>query len=90
MRVGRLLHLVEGPPLAVKRIPNPSFPLTFDLGPEDRMVGGRRFEGAVTLVAWLKRNGAAGPPAPGDLEGRAKAPVRISQRHVEIVIDKAY
>jgi hypothetical protein len=27
-----------GPPLAVKRVSNPSFPLSFALGPEDRMI----------------------------------------------------
>lgn len=80
----------DGPPLAVKRIPNPSFPLTFALGPEDRMAGGRTFEGEVTIVARLDRDGAAGPPGPGDIEGRATAPVKIGQRLVEIVLDKAY
>lgn len=80
----------DGPPLAVKRIANPTFPLTFGLGEEDRMVGQRPFEGEVTLVARFKRDGAAGPPGPGDIEGRAKTPVKIGQRGIDIVLDKAY
>lgn len=78
------------PPLAVKRIPNPSFPVAFSLGPEDQMLGGTPFEGEVTLLARLKRDGRAGPPAPGDLEGKAQAPVKVGQRRVEIVLDRAY
>jgi cytochrome c-type biogenesis protein CcmH len=78
----------EGPPIAVKRILNPSFPLTFSLGPEDQMLGGTSFEGEVTLLARLKRDGKVGPPAPGDLEGRIGAPVKVGQRGVEIVLDR--
>lgn len=77
-----------GPPLAVKRIPDPTFPLSFSLGPEDQMLGGTSFEGEVTLVARLKRDGKASPPARGDLEGAAKAPARAGQRGVEIVWTK--
>ena len=79
----------DGPPLAVKRIPNPTFPMAFSLGPEDRMLQGASFEGEVTLLARLKRDGRVGPPAPGDLQGEARAPVRVGRRGVEIVLDKA-
>ncbi len=79
----------DGPPLAVKRIPNPTFPMVFSLGPEDRMLQGAPFEGEVMLLARLKRDGRAGPPAPGDLQGEARAPVRVGRRGVEIVLDKA-
>lgn len=78
-----------GPPLAVRRISSPSFPLAFSLGPEDVMLRGAPFEGEVTLAARLKRDGTAGPPAPGDLGGEAPAPVRVGQRGVQIVLDKA-
>ena len=80
----------DGPPLAVKRIPNPIFPVAFSVGPEDQMLGGTPFEGEMTLVARLKRDGRAGPPAPGDFEGRAAGPVRVGQRGVEIILDKAH
>jgi len=80
----------DSPPLAVKRFPNPTFPLTFSLGPEDQMLAGTPFEGEVTLLARLKRNGTAGPPAPGDLEGRVRGPVGVGQQGVGIVLDTAY
>jgi hypothetical protein len=74
----------------VKRLPNPTFPVAFSLGPEDQMLGGTPFAGEVTLLARLKRDGAAGPPAPGDLGGAAHTPIQLGQQGVEIVLDKAY
>ena len=65
----------EGPPLAVKRIPVPSFPVMFSLGPEDRMSAGVPFEGEVRLSARLKRDGTAGPPAPAASAGDVKTRV---------------
>ena len=81
----------DGPPLVVKRVPNPSFPVAFSLGPEDRMLQGAPFDGQVTLVARLKRDGAAGPPRPGDLEGRPERnPVRIGAADVRIVLHSVH
>lgn len=80
----------DGPPVAVKRIPNPAFPVTFSLGPEDRMLRDRPFEGELMLVARLKHDGAAGPPAPGDLEGRLDRAVQVGQHGVQLALDKAY
>lgn len=79
-----------GPPLAVKRIPNPTFPVEFSLGPEDRILGDRPFEGEMTILARLKRDGAAGPPARGDLGGQVTGAIRAGQRGVRIVLDRAY
>lgn len=92
-RAGGTLFVIarkgNGAPLAVKRIPNPVFPVAFALGPEDRMIGDRPFSGEVTLVARLKRDGTAGPPGPGDLEGAAGRPVVVGQRGIEITLDRA-
>ncbi len=60
-----------GPPLAVKRITDPTFPLPFALGPEDVMHQGSELRGEVTLIARLKRDGRPGPAITGDLEGVA-------------------
>jgi len=80
-----------GPPLAVKRIPNPSFPLSYTLGPEDRILADRPFQGEVVVMAVIKKGGAAGPPRPGDLEGTSpKNPVRIGESSVDIVINRVY
>jgi hypothetical protein len=60
-----------GPPLAVKRVASPSFPLTFTLGPEDRMIQSVPFAGPITLSARLDGDGNASSTGPGDLIGTA-------------------
>jgi len=77
-----------GPPLAVKRIVSPQFPVQFSLGPEDVMVQGGEFRGEVTLLARLKRDGRAGPASPGDLEGVAERnPVPVGTTGVRITLE---
>lgn len=78
-----------GPPLAVKKIPNPSFPLPYALTAEDVMFPGTPFQGEVRIIARIDRDGNAGPAQPGDLEGTAvKVPARVGDRDVDIVINK--
>ena len=85
-----ILRQGRGAPLAVKRIRQPQFPLTYSVGAEDRMAArGRAFEGRVEVVARLDRDGAAGPPGPGDLEGRLEGVV-IGDGAVNILIDRLY
>lgn len=59
-----------GPPLAVKRIPSPTFPLEFAIGPEDAMVASGPFPESVTLEARLDGDGNAMTEEPGDLSAR--------------------
>lgn len=80
-----------GPPLAVRRIEAPKFPLAYRLSAENVMMQGMPFEGQVTLVARLKKDGSPGPPRAGDLEGvYPKNPVTIGAGAADIVIDKKY
>ncbi len=79
-----------GPPLAVVRVANPRFPLPFEISKRNVMIPDTPFEGMVTLSARLDADGAAGPAGAGDLEGRIAHPVRVGERNVRIVIDKAF
>ena len=79
-----------GPPLAVVRVANPRFPLAFEISKRNVMIPGVPFEGVVSLSARLDADGSAGPAGAGDLEGRTAQPVRVGQRDVRIVIDKAF
>jgi cytochrome c-type biogenesis protein CcmH len=93
IRAGDVLFVVArrgpGPPLAAKRIPDPSFPVSFRLGPEDMVMAGGSFEGEVSVVARIRKGGAAGPAQPGDLEGAYRRnPVMIGGAPIEIVIDR--
>lgn len=79
-----------GPPLAVVRVGNPKFPLAFEISKRNVMIPGVPFEGMVSLAARLDADGSAGPAGAGDLEGRTTRPVRVGERDVRIVIDKAF
>ena len=61
-----------GPPLAVVRVPEPSFPLSFEIGPENRMIPTIPFAGELKLSARLDQDGDAASRAPGDLQGVAE------------------
>ena len=80
-----------GPPLAVKRIENPKFPVAYILTAENTMFPGTPFQGEVKVSARLDRDGNAGPAQPGDIEGISlKNPARVGDRDVDIVIDKEW
>jgi len=83
-----------GAPLAVLRVPVPDFPYDFTLAEFHAMP--RRDVGLagvekVHLVARVDRDGRAGPPAPGDLEGTCLGnPVSPGDQACEIVIDRRH
>lgn len=78
-----------GPPVAVERIAAPHFPMSFEIGPENRMIQAIPFTGPLQLVARVDSDGNAMTHSPGDLEGSATATVEPGAKGVEIVIDRA-
>jgi hypothetical protein len=89
---GAVLFLVArtgegGPPVAVKRIPDPRFPLDFELGPDDRMLEGVPFTGPFELVARIDADRNAATRNPGDLQGASPSRVPPGAHDVELVID---
>jgi cytochrome c-type biogenesis protein CcmH len=83
----------SGPPrpLAAKRIENPTFPVSFEITGADVMMQGTELRGMVDVIARLDRDGQAGQPQPGDMEGRyEKNPTLPGERNVKIMIDKVY
>ncbi len=85
--VARTAGAAAGPPLAVKRIARPTFPVSFSLGSGDVMIPGAEFEGPVDVSARLDRDGdpltrEAGEPA-GAHEGN---PVTPGARDVDITL----
>lgn len=61
-----------GPPLAVQRIPSPSFPFSFAIGPADAMMAGGPFPDRVTVEARLDADGNAMSEGPDDVSARAE------------------
>jgi hypothetical protein len=74
-----------GMPVAVKRIPEPVFPVAFSLTMADSMAGGDYYGGDLTIIARLDADGSAGPVQPGDIE--SSAPLKAGEdRHVRLVL----
>jgi len=78
----------SGPPTAVKRIPNPSFPLEFELGPDDRMIQAMPWSGPLQINARLDSDGNATTRSAGDLQGSAPRPANPGDAQVSIVLDE--
>jgi hypothetical protein len=77
-----------GPPMAVKRIVSPRFPLDFEIGPGDRMTETIPFVGSLQLTAWVDADGNATTHEPGDLRGRIPEAVSPGARGVALTIDE--
>jgi hypothetical protein len=77
-----------GPPTAVVRVPSPSFPFEFSVGPEHRMIQTMPFRGPLELTARLDSDGNAGTRTPGDLQGRYPDPVDPGARSLKLTLDE--
>jgi hypothetical protein len=90
---GAVLFLIArtgggGPPTAVRRIPDPRFPLDFEIGPDDRMIDAMPFEGPFQLTARIDADRNAMTRNPGDLQGEADGSFAPGASRIEIVIDE--
>lgn len=88
-----IVRRAEGPrrPLAVKRIDSPRFPVDFAVTQDDVMMRGTELKGMVEVVARVDKDGSAGPPQAGDMEGAfERNPTLVGGRDVEIQIDTIY
>ena len=91
--VGAVLFIIArvgsaGPPLAVRRVASPSFPLEFSIGPEDRMIAARPFAGEIQLSARLDQDGNATSRSPGDLQGSSVGVHAPGASDIEIVLEE--
>lgn len=90
---GAVLFLIAlngqgGPPVAVERIADPIFPMSFSIGPEDRMIQGTPFAGPMHLIARIDSDGNAMTHSAADLQGMTAQAVQPGAKGVEIVIDQ--
>ncbi len=78
-----------GPPLAVKRIASPKFPVAYSLSAQDVMMQGTPFSGKVFLSARLDKDGNPTTKEPGNLTGEYKKnPADVGAKKVDIVLDR--
>jgi hypothetical protein len=90
---GAVLYLIAktaqgGPPVAVVRVANPSFPMRFSIGPDDRMNQSVPFADQVLISVRVDADGNAMTRNPGDLEGASGTPNAPGDRGVTLLIDK--
>lgn len=78
-----------GPPLAVKKIDKPVFPLTYSLSQDNVMIPGAPFTGKINLTVRLDKDANPVTRGPGDLSGEFKRnPVEVGASKVDIVLDQ--
>lgn len=78
-----------GPPLAVKKIDRPTFPLDYTLSQENVMMQGIPFTGKINLTVRLDKDGNPVTRTPGDMTGGyQKNPVDVGAKKVDVVIDQ--
>ena len=78
-----------GPPLAVKKVDKPVFPLAYSLGQENVMLQGTPFTGKINLTVRLDKDANPVTRTPGDLTGDYKKnPVEVGAKNVDIVLSE--
>lgn len=82
-------NAAAGPPAAVLRLPQPRFPLRWEIGPAQRMIEGTPFAGPFALSARLDSDGNATTRGAGDLSGRAAGRHFPGDAGIEIVLGAA-
>ena len=77
-----------GPPLAVKKIDHPTFPVDYTLS-QDNVMMGMPFAGKINVTVRLDKDGNPVTHTPGDMTGDYKKnPVEVGTRNVDVVIDQ--
>ena len=87
--IARPAGAAAGPPLAVKKIDKPTFPLNYTLGQENVMMQGTPFTGKINITVRLDKDGNPTTRGPGDLTGdNKKNPAEVGTKNVDIVLDQ--
>jgi tetratricopeptide (TPR) repeat protein len=88
--IARPASVAGGPPLAVKKVDRPTFPLDYSLGQENVMMQGTPFSGKINITVRLDKDGNPTTRRSGDLFGDYKKnPVEVGAKNVDVLIDQA-
>ncbi len=74
-----------GMPVAVQKVPNPAFPMKFELGPSDMMMGGEWPE-QVYLEVRLDQDGNAMTKGDGDLNSEVQGPLPKDSHELSVTL----
>jgi len=79
-----------GPPLAVKKVDRPTFPMDYTVSQENVMMQGTPFTGKINITVRLDKDGNPTTRGAGDVTGEYKKnPVEVGTKNVDIVIDQS-
>jgi cytochrome c-type biogenesis protein CcmH len=78
-----------GPPLAVKKIDKPTFPLNYSLSQENVMMQGTPFSGKIKISVRLDKDGNPATRGAGDLTGEYKKnPAEVGTKNADVTLDQ--
>jgi cytochrome c-type biogenesis protein CcmH len=78
-----------GPPLAVKKIDKPTFPLRYSLSQENVMMQGTPFSGKIDITVRLDKDGNPTTRGAGDLTGEYKKnPAEVGAKNADVILDQ--
>jgi cytochrome c-type biogenesis protein CcmH len=87
--IARPVGAAGGPPLAVKKIDRPTFPLDYTISQENVMMQGGPFTGKINITVRLDKDSNPTTRGAGDMTGDYKKnPVEVGTKNVDIVIDQ--
>lgn len=78
----------RGPPMAVLRINQPKFPVSFEIGPQNVMIPGTQFKGPFNLYARLDQDGNPLTKEAGDLYNSSPVQVNSGDKRVPVILNK--
>lgn len=87
--IARPTGTAGGPPLAVLRVPSPTFPFAFELSQANVMIPSMVFDGEMDVTARLDSDGNAMTRDPSDLAGRAEGTHGPGDTGVVITLEPA-
>lgn len=73
-------------PVAIKRIVNPKFPLTFKMGEEDLLASS--LDGSLKLEVQINNHGKLGVLKEGDIFGSSDSLIKSNAKNVVVMADK--
>jgi cytochrome c-type biogenesis protein CcmH len=86
--IARSAAATGGPPLAVKKIDKPTFPLTYSLSQENVMMQGTPFSGKLNITVRLDKDGNPTTRGAGDMTGEYKKnPVEVGTKNADVIVD---
>ena len=89
--IAKMARSAKAPPIAVKRIGSPTFPMAYTLSGSDAMIPGMPFTGKINITVRLDSDGNASTREPTDLEGGyAGNPATVGQSDVNIALKASY